>query len=90
VHPGDRYDCSAWIRTRGGGGGAHLAVQLADNSYSVIDVVKGEPVSNAPSWQESRVEAQVPEGAKWLRIILYSNMTDGAAWFDDVKVTKQG
>jgi hypothetical protein len=90
VHPGDRYDCSAWIRTRGGGGGAHLAVQLADNSYSVIDVVKGEPLSNAPSWQESRVEAQVPEGAKWLRIILYSNMTDGAAWFDDVKVTKQG
>jgi len=90
VRPGDKYDCSAWVRTRGTGGVAYVAAQISDTNYSAIDVVKGEPVSETPAWQESRVQVQVPEGGKWLRIVLHSNMTDGAAWFDDAKVTKQG
>ncbi|MBM3476027.1 MAG: hypothetical protein FJX75_22385 [Armatimonadetes bacterium] len=90
VRPGDRYDCSAWIRTRSAGGVAYLAVQVADTDYSEIAVVKSQPVSDAPAWQESHVEVRVPEGGKWLRVTLYSNMSEGAAWFDDVKVMKQG
>lgn len=87
VNPGETYRASAWVKSRTEKGGSLLAVEFSDTNYQPIARPKSREATGKGDWTELKLEAAIPENARWLRVILHSN-ADGAAWFDDVSVER--
>ncbi len=84
VGPGETYRGSVWARGTVG----HLALEFSDTNYQAVHTAKSGPLAGSTGWQRLTVEASTPSTARWLRVLLFSNASEGAAWFDDVEVVR--
>jgi hypothetical protein len=88
VRPGERYRSSVWGKAAATTGGSFLAVEFSNNDYHPILVAKSAELVSGAGWQRLSVDATIPPCARWLRIILHSAGSKGAAWFDDAEVVR--
>jgi len=88
VRTGERYRCSAWVRTEDATGETYVAVNFYQGNYRLLETHRSSVLSGSCDWQQIVVEAIVPKGAAWARIALRSDGNQGAAWFDDVEVVR--
>ncbi len=88
VEPGQTYRGSAWVETRAATGSTCLALQFYDAAYRPLSRVQSTALAGDTAWRQVSVVARVPDGAQWLRPVLYSRANAGAAWFDDVEVER--
>lgn len=87
VRPGEGYRGSAW-----GNAAAtavhYLALEFSGTDYEPLLRAKSSPLTGAAGWQQLSVDAEVPQAARWVRVILHSEAGEGAAWVDDVEVVR--
>lgn len=88
VSAGDKYSGSVWAHTRAATGVTCLALEFYDAAYQPISRTSSAALSGDQEWRQLSVEVAAPQNARWLRPILRSEANSGAAWFDDVKVTR--
>lgn len=87
VRAGEIYRATAAVKARLTRGDAHLALAFFDGDYEPLPRIESAPAGATEVWTELRQEAEVPEGARWLRLFLHSD-ADGAVWFDEVAVER--
>ena len=87
IAPGSLVEVSAWIKSELDNGG-WASVQLycmGDN-----EAILAQPVARAPSqrgsWQQTRLLAQVPDGARYCMVYVQIQAGTGKALFDDVQL----
>jgi len=88
VEPGETLHATAWVETRAATGATCLALEFYDGAYRPLRRVSSEPVAGDTTWRQLSVVAPAPERAAWLRLMLHSRDNHGAAWFDDVELTR--
>ncbi|MBM4083062.1 MAG: hypothetical protein FJ278_25360 [Planctomycetes bacterium] len=86
VRPGEKYRVAAWVKTRAAAGLNCVALEFYDAAYQPISRATSESATADDAWRLESVEVSVPEKARWARVILHSESSDGAVWFDDVEV----
>ncbi len=88
VRPGEEYRASVWGKAVAMTGGSYLAVAFSDTDYRPIVVTKSAVLTADGAWQQLSVDAEVPDSARWLRIILHGAGSDGAIWYDDAEIVR--
>ncbi len=84
VRPGQRYRASAWVRTAQATGESFVVLQFSDAAAQLVQEVKSTAIQGDHDWTQLAAEADVPEGAVRVRVILRSVENEGATWFDDI------
>lgn len=88
VNQGEKYRASGWVKASGQPEGAWFSLEFSDMNYRAILNAKSKPCSVDAKWQQLSVEVTVPAEARWMRMILHSESTDGAVWFDDMEAVR--
>lgn len=88
VRPGERYHAAVWARGSAATGVCGVALEFYDTAYKPLNAVRSESISGTGAWAQLSVDATAPERARWARLILHSEASAGAVWFDDVEVTR--
>jgi hypothetical protein len=88
VRPGEKYCGSVWGKGASTTGASYLVLEFSDSDYQpVLRAKSGSLISDA-GWQRLAVSAQVPETARWMRVILHCEANEGATWYDDAELTR--
>ena len=88
VHPGEKYRCSAWIKTQDATGDSYLTIYFYRRDNKMLSSKKSGALRGVNDWRKISLEATAPEGATKARIACRSDRNDGAAWFDDVEMIR--
>jgi hypothetical protein len=88
VQPGEKYRASVWGKVAATTGGSYLALEFSGTDYAPIVVAKSPALISDGQWQQLSVGATVPESARWIRIILHAEGSEGATWYDDAEVVR--
>lgn len=86
VASGETYRGSVWAKTRAASGATCFTLEFCDTAYRPLRRVQSQLFAGDCDWRRVSVEARVPDRACWLRVVLRSESSQGAVWFDDVEV----
>ena len=90
VEAGQRYRLSGWVKTQDATGESYLALQLHRRNNEETGEHRSKPVSGTSDWRALSLEVGIPEGAEKARVVCRSDANEGAVWFDDVSLIRQG
>ncbi len=88
VKAGMHFQISTWMKTRDVARSAYVAIEMLDASGNRLSVINGpQATGSTPDWLQKKITAVVPTNVvtMGIHLILYGS---GAAWFDDVEVTR--
>ena len=88
VTPGERYQASAWMKTVDATGQTAVVLEFYSRNTDLISTAESASVDGTREWSQLSVEAEVPEGAERMRVILRSCANEGASWFDDIELMR--
>ena len=86
LQPGSQVTYSAWVRTRGVLGRAHLRLYLMDTKDQILAQPDSPTLDGDHDWTELTVTQTVPNQPVYAMLYLELNGT-GTAWYDDVTLT---
>lgn len=88
VRPGEYYAASAWVKLYAATGQTQVLLAFYDEQTRPVAEIASAPLAGTADFQRLRVAAAVPEGAVRARVILRSYRNEGAAWFDEIELTR--
>jgi len=88
VREGEHYAASAWVKLHAATGETQVVLAFYAEDLSPVAEAASAPLAGTADFQRVSIAAAVPEGAVRARVILRSRGNEGAAWFDEIELTR--
>ena len=90
AEPGVEYELTAWVKTKDATGANEVRCNWLAQGARAIGSMVTKGLTGTHGWTKVTARGNAPAGTLHVQVSCISSQNEGAAWFDDITLTRKG